>query len=88
MSKTLIARKEMHELTILRRRQIKEKRFCAACQAQVRWLIPEEAMFLANTNLREIFRRVETGEIHFAENAQGFLLVCAVSLAMRKEKFL
>jgi len=80
MGKTLIARKETHEVLILSRRRINEKRFCAACQTQVPWLVPEEAMLLKKTSLREIFRRVETNEIHFAENARGFLLVCAKSL--------
>ena len=87
MAKTLIARKETHELVIFSSRRIKEKSFCAACQTQVPWLVPEEAMLLEKTSLREIFRRVETNEIHFAENAQGFLLVCAKSLLTRKEKF-
>jgi hypothetical protein len=88
MGKTLIARKETHEVLILSRRRIHEKRFCADCRAQVFWLVPEEAMLVGKASLREIFRLVETNEIHFIENAAGFLLVCAESLLMRKEKLL
>ena len=88
MGKTLVARKETHEVLILSRRRINEKRFCADCRAQVFWLIPEEAMLVEKTSLRELFRLVETNEIHFVENPEGFLLVCAKSLWTRKEKFL
>lgn len=88
MSKTLVVRKEKHEVLILSRRQINEKRFCEVCRAQVFWLVPEEAMLVKKISLREIFRLVETNEIHFVENREGFLLVCAESLWTRKEKLL
>ena len=81
MTDKLIVKKETHELKILTHPRVKEKRFCDLCQAEVRWLIPEEAMLLAKTSLREIFRLVETGEFHFVESVEGFLLVCAESLA-------
>ena len=83
MSRKMLIRKETHELTIIARPRVRGKRFCAACQKQVRWLVPEEAMLLAKTNLREIFRRVEMQEIHFIETREGFLLVCAESLMQR-----
>ncbi len=87
MTKKLSVRKEKRELTILRRPRIAEKRFCAFCSAEVRWLVPEEAMVLAGISLREIFRLVEKQKIHFVENANGFLLVCAKSLAEKTENF-
>ena len=86
MSDKLIVRKETHELKILTRPQVKEKRFCDCCGREVRWLVPEEAMLLTKTSLREVFRLVETGEFHFAESAEGFLLVCAESLTARWQK--
>ena len=83
MTSKIIIRKETHEINILRQPRLSEKRFCADCQAEVRWLVPEEAMLLAKTNLREIFRLIEAGEFHFIESAEGFLLVCAESFAAR-----
>ena len=85
MTDRLIVRRELHELKILARPRVKEKRFCDRCQSQVRWLIPEEVMLLTNASLREIFRLIESNEIHFQESAEGFLLVCAESLAAEKE---
>lgn len=86
MSGKIIVRKETHEINILTRPTVPEKRFCDSCRHEVRWLIPEEAMLLANATLREIFRLIESSEIHFVENAEGFLLVCAASLAAEKSK--
>lgn len=87
MSQKMVFRKETRELTIIARPRVREKRFCAACRAEVRWLVPEEAMLLAKTNLREIFRLVELREIHFVESREGFLHVCAESLANRGKYF-
>ena len=39
-------------------------------------LTPDEAAALARTTAREIYRRVEAGELHSAETADGRLLVC------------
>jgi hypothetical protein len=86
MSSKIIVRKETHEINILTRPAVPEKRFCVCCQREVRWLMPEEAMLLANASLREIFRLIESSEIHFVESAEGFLLVCAASLATKKSK--
>lgn len=59
---------------------MKESMFCVECDLSVRWVWPEEAMALRRTSLREIFRMIEAGHLHFAETADGFLLVCAESL--------
>lgn len=81
MKDKLIVKRETHEMEILSRPRVREKRFCDGCDRPVRWLVPEEAMLLAKTSLREIFRLIESGEIHFIESKKGFLLVCAESLA-------
>jgi len=46
---------------------------------------PERAARLCGTAPRAIYRRIEAGDLHFAEAANGFLLVCSDSLAARKE---
>ena len=84
MTSKITIRKETHEINILRQPRLAEKRFCDDCKEEVRWLVPEEAMLLAKTSLREIFRLIESGEIHFLESPEGFLFVCTASLAKGK----
>ena len=86
MQRKFSVKKETHEIRILAQTRVSEKRYCAVCQRQVRWLVPEEAMALAEVSLREIFRLVESHEIHFAESEEGFLIVCAESLAETRRK--
>jgi hypothetical protein len=54
--------------------------WCDHCGAEVLMLTPNEAAVLAQSTTREIFRRVEAGEIHFLETEDGVLLVCRNSL--------
>jgi len=80
MRKIFSATRQTHELNILFRPRIKESMFCVDCHADVRWVLPEEAMALRGTSLRDIFRSIEASYLHYAETADGFLLVCAESL--------
>ena len=50
------------------------------CSAEVRLVTPEEAARLAGVSVREIYRRVEAGRVHFIETGQGVLLICIESL--------
>ena len=78
--------RELHEWKTLERPRVKEKSYCAACDEETNWLLPEEAMAVAGVTLREIFRLIESRQIHFDESAEGFLVVCALSLASYREK--
>jgi hypothetical protein len=49
-------------------------------------LAADEAAELLQTTARSIFRRVESGELHFTETGGGGLLVCRNSLADDLEK--
>jgi len=44
-------------------------------------IAPEEAAMVAGVGLRQLFRQIETGGIHYSETAEGRLLVCLASLA-------
>jgi hypothetical protein len=44
-------------------------------------LAPNEAAAMLQTTARTIFQRVEAGEVHFLETADGALLICCNSLA-------
>lgn len=59
--------------------------WCEACGAQVEMLVPEEAARLASVTTRMIYRGAEAGLIHFAETADGLLLVCRKSLTGRPD---
>ena len=56
------------------------RKFCGECRAESRFVTINEAAIAAQTTAREIFRRVENDRLHCAETAEGFLLVCLVSL--------
>jgi hypothetical protein len=43
-------------------------------------LTPDEAAALAQTTAREVYRRVEAGEVHSIETEDGALRVCVNSL--------
>ncbi|HJQ24179.1 MAG TPA: helix-turn-helix domain-containing protein [Blastocatellia bacterium] len=53
---------------------------CAACPQPSPLIAPEEAAALAGTSTRTIYRWVEAGRLHFAETADGRLLVCPHTL--------
>ena len=41
--------------------------WCQACGATVGMILPEQAAILKKTTPREIYRRIEKGELHFVE---------------------
>ena len=51
-------------------------------------LRPEEAAALAGLTAREVYRLAEAGSIHFAETADGLLLICPRLLPLRGGIFL
>lgn len=53
---------------------------CAACQREVTFVAPEYAAASFNTTMREIFRLIETSQIHFIEAETGQTFVCLTSL--------
>jgi hypothetical protein len=53
---------------------------CAKCESTVSMLAPEAAASRFGLNVRQIFRLVESGEIHFNEESNTTLLVCLTSL--------
>jgi len=48
----------------------------------VQMLTPDQAATLGNVSSRTIYRRVEAGEMHYMETAEGHLLVCANSIEL------
>jgi hypothetical protein len=54
--------------------------WCEACGERVRLLTADEAARLRGVTPREIYRRVEAGQLHFFEAHDGLLLICFKSL--------
>ena len=71
---------ETHRLTVVHSRRRAANACCQRCGSQVRLLTPEEAAALAGVSTRAIYRRVECGDLHFVETAEGALLICSGSL--------
>jgi hypothetical protein len=73
---------ETWQTTILHRRQTKTV-WCEMCEAKVEMLSPAHAALISNADERVIFRRIEDGELHFAEISNGQILICSRSLKAR-----
>ena len=56
------------------------REWCGSCGGQFQMLTMEQAMNVGGMTTRAIYRRIETGEIHFSEKSDGRLLVCLKSL--------
>ena len=54
--------------------------WCGACRAAVLMLTPDEAAAVALCTGRDIYRRVDAGELHYLETDDGALLICVNSL--------
>jgi hypothetical protein len=57
--------------------------WCERCKAETRMLDVPEAVAVSGLSARTIFRRVESGQLHFTETPEGTLLVCLNSLMER-----
>lgn len=54
---------------------------CGGCGAEARFALPDDAAAFARLGVRELFRRIEAGAVHFVETPAGVVLVCLESLA-------
>ena len=71
---------ETHEVMVVRRAGREAVAWCDGCGKQARFLALGEAMALSGASSRALHRRLEDGEIHFSETAEGFVLICLNSL--------
>jgi hypothetical protein len=59
--------------------------WCQRCAANVPMVSADEAARISNTTPRMIYRRIETGDLHFTETEGGRLLVCRGSLSVSNQ---
>jgi hypothetical protein len=58
---------------------------CAGCGIETEMFSPEEFARRRNTTPRIVYRRIENGDCHFIETADGALLVCGWSMPEKSE---
>jgi hypothetical protein len=75
-----IVKFETRKITIVRAATETIYLWCELCGASVAMVTPESAAEILMTNPRAIYRRVETGDLHFIEVSAGELLICRESL--------
>ena len=78
---------ETHEITTINFNQNHNVTFfCQLCQSAAPHLSITQTTALLHTTDRDIFRLVETGEIHYLETEAGALLICSNSLSTKNKK--
>jgi len=58
---------------------------CDDCGEEVNWLTLAETVAITRLSLRQVFRRVESGAVHFLETPLGMLLICPKSLELEQK---
>jgi hypothetical protein len=71
---------ETHQLIIVRGGARLTKEWCTPCGRQAGMVTAGEAAVMGGVSLRTICRRVDLGELHFKETADGLLFICLNSL--------
>ena len=53
---------------------------CRKCLRQVRMVSANDAAMISGLSAREVYRLVESGQLHFIEDPNGLLFICFLSL--------
>ena len=69
---------EVSETVAYSRRSQRFENFCPICKSMSEMATPQIAAILSHTTEREIYRLVETGDVHFVETDR--VLICLQSL--------
>ena len=77
---------ESARVVVIRRRGGTPETWCPNCREPMRMATLGEAMLLTGATSREIHRRLEAGELHFAETPEGHLLLCLNTLRAREPR--
>lgn len=72
---------ESHEVVILHAAEAGLEQHCPQCARVVRMLPAREAAAPCGVSLRILFRRMESGSLHFGESAGGQVYVCSRSIS-------
>ena len=79
--KSLGAQGEKREVVIINRPFVSPQKRCERCTEPSGMITPDEAAAVCDVSTRTIYRRLESGEIHFLEDVDGSMHICLISLA-------
>lgn len=71
------------EVLVIRKSQGLALADCPQCARQTQMLAAEQVVTLSGISSLNLFKLVESGQLHFLETAQGHLLICLESLRAR-----
>lgn len=72
---------EIHEFYAIRNASGSLPALCADCSTGDAFMLaPDQAAVLAHVPTRMIYRRIETGSVHYSEAPDGSIVVCVRSL--------
>ena len=77
---TQITARDTQRVWFVRQRWTPGRVWCERCAEEVQMLTPEEAAAFARADIDAVAARLESGELHRAETAEGQPLVCLNSL--------
>lgn len=80
VKKTLEITVERSRVIHISRPHIETLARCPQCLAEAKMVSPQQASNVTGLSLREIYRRVESGRLHFIETKQGQLFICTNSI--------
>jgi len=75
---------ETRERTLIRWLEKEIRAFCEECRDESLFILPERAAVETEASVREIFRRVESGAVHFIETENRLTLICRASLLIKE----
>lgn len=70
-----------HELVRIRGPREAVTGWCKQCSNETKLLPPEDVAILTGISTRQIYQRLEIGQVHFIELSKGSLLICMNSIA-------
>ena len=62
---------ELNQVVVIKKPEGLVVLWCPACDEQVHMITPEAAAILSNVDTRTIYRRIDAGQLHFAETSDG-----------------
>jgi hypothetical protein len=84
--KTLITRQRFERTVIRQHKSRGEDLSCAACGKESEMLPIEQSGLACGIGVRDVFRLLENGQVHFAETPSGLIFICVASLQAEIQK--
>ena len=76
---------ETHSVTIIRAKGKSFSDYCEKCRIRVAAFTPEQVAAFLQIELNEVYRQIESGEIHLV-NTEAVSLVCSGSLDKKNKQ--